>query len=52
MKVLLVNGSAHAKWYTYTALNKVSETLNKEAGIKASINFPEIEKTTFTNFIG
>jgi len=49
---LLLNGSAHAKGCTYTALNEVAETLNKEAGNKASINLPEIEKTTFTNFIG
>ncbi len=30
MKVLLVNGSPHAKGCTYTALQEVSETLNRE----------------------
>lgn len=30
MKVILVNGSPHQKGCTYTALNEVAETLNKE----------------------
>lgn len=36
MKVLLVNGSPHGKGCTYTALNEVAETLNKE-GIDTEI---------------
>lgn len=36
MKVLLVNGSPHAKGCTYTALNEVAETLNHE-GIETEI---------------
>ena len=36
MKVLLVNGSPHAKGCTYTALNEVAETLNHE-GIDTEI---------------
>ncbi len=36
MKVLLVNGSPHAKGCTYTALNEVAGTLNKE-GIETEI---------------
>ena len=36
MKVLLVNGSTHEKGCTYTALNEVAETLNKE-GIETNI---------------
>ena len=30
MKVLLINGSPHAKGSTYTALNEVAVTLEKE----------------------
>ena len=30
MKVLLINGSPHAKGSTYTALNEVATTLNQE----------------------
>ena len=36
MKVLLVNGSPHEKGCTYTALNEVAETLNRE-GIDVEI---------------
>lgn len=36
MKVLLANGSPHEKGCTYTALNEVAETLNKE-GIETKI---------------
>jgi len=36
MKVLLVNGSPHTKGCTYTALNEVAETLNRE-GIDVEI---------------
>jgi len=36
MKVLLVNGSPNAQGCTYTALNEVAETLNKE-GIETQI---------------
>jgi multimeric flavodoxin WrbA len=36
MKVLLVNGSPHAKGCTYTALSEVAETLNQE-GIETEI---------------
>jgi len=36
MKVLLVNGSPHAKGCTYTALNEIAETLNHE-GIDTEI---------------
>ena len=36
MKVLLINGSPHAKGSTYTALKEVSDTLNKE-GIETEI---------------
>jgi multimeric flavodoxin WrbA len=36
MKVILVNGSPHKKGCTYTALNEVAKTLNKE-GIETEI---------------
>ena len=36
MKVLLINGSPHAKGCTYTALCEVAEALNKE-GIETQI---------------
>jgi multimeric flavodoxin WrbA len=36
MKVVLVNGSPHAKGCTYTALNEVAETLNHE-GIETEV---------------
>lgn len=36
MKVLLINGSAHAKGNTFLALNEVTQTLNKE-GIETEI---------------
>ncbi len=36
MKVILVNGSPHSQGCTYTALNEIAETLNKE-GIETKI---------------
>ena len=36
MKVLLINGSPHAKGSTYTALNEIAVTLGKE-GIETEL---------------
>lgn len=46
MKVLLINGSPHKDGCTFTALNEVAKTLEKNG-----ITLPEREPHLWTNFV-